>query len=576
VRRRREAAELLDASTSAGERYVFSVVVPTYQRREVVVRSVQALDAQRDAPLFEAVVVVDGSTDGTAEALRSLDVSFRLTVLEQANAGRASACNAGAAAASGEYLLFLDDDMEADPQLLCQHLRSLAAGADAVLGHVPLHPASPPSFLAAGVGEWGESRRQRIEAAGGALELHDLLTGQMSISRELFAGIGGFDTDFTRAGSFGNEDLDLGHRLRSTGARIVFNAGAISRQRYVVAPRAYLRQWRQAGRADVLFACKHPALTGEVFRPYERATATERALGRLVRVPLRELVLALSRLRLLRGPGLRWFYRVRNLEYFRGVEEAGGLPRRRSVRVLCYHAIADLHGMPVLAPYGVPPARFRRQLAVLRLLFRPLTADEFLRFLGGGGVPRRALLVTFDDCYADLLTAALPLLRASGTPALAFAVTARVGKTNDWDEPIGAPQVPLLAAAGLRAAAAGGIAVGSHSRTHRPLDRLPAAELADELRGSLTDLESLLPAPAALLAYPHGAYNTSVRSAAAEAGYVGAFTVAAGLVEPGGDRYALPRLEIFASDTGWRFLRKVILAGAPNLLGALRRSRAER
>lgn len=559
-----------------GAGHVFSVVVPTFQRRDVVVRSVLALGSQRDAPSFEVVVVVDGSTDGTAETLRSLQVPFRLTVLEQANAGRAAACNAGAAAASGEYLLFLDDDMEADAQLLCEHLRSLTAGADVVLGHVPLHPDSPQSFLAAGVGEWGERRRERIETAGGVLELHDLLTGQMSISRELFGAIGGFDTDFTRKGSFGNEDLDLGHRLRRAGARIVFNASAVSRQRYVVAPRAYLRQWRQAGRADVLFAHKHPALTGEVFRPYERASGVERALGRVVRLPLRELVLALARTRLLRGPGLRWFYRVRNLEYFRGVREAGGIPRRRPVRVLCYHAIADLDGMPVLAPYGVPPERFRRQLAVLRLLFRPLTAGEFLRFLGGAGVPKRALLLTFDDCYADLLSAALPLLRASGTPALAFAVTARVGGTNDWDEPIGAPQIPLLPAAGLRGAVAGGIAVGSHSRTHRPLDGLPAEELADELAGSLSDLRSLLPEPTGLLAYPHGAYNESVQTAAAAAGYMGAFTVEAGLVEPGGDPYALPRLEILASDTGWRFLRKVIVAGAPNLFEAVRRLRAER
>ena len=98
----------------------FSVVIPTYQRRDVVVSSVRALAAQEDAPPFEVVVVVDGSVDGTAEALRALATPFPLSVVEQPNAGRPAACNRGAAAASGELLLFLDDDMEAHPRLLAE------------------------------------------------------------------------------------------------------------------------------------------------------------------------------------------------------------------------------------------------------------------------------------------------------------------------------------------------------------------------------------------------------------------------------------------------------------------------
>ena len=53
----------------------FSIVIPTYQRREIVSRSVTALNRQsfRD---FEVVVVDDGSSDGTARALRELEVNF--------------------------------------------------------------------------------------------------------------------------------------------------------------------------------------------------------------------------------------------------------------------------------------------------------------------------------------------------------------------------------------------------------------------------------------------------------------------------------------------------------------------
>lgn len=537
----------------------FSVVIPTYERRDVVTDCVRALAGQDGAPPFEVVVVVDGSTDGTAIALRDLAPPFPLTVVEQPNRGRASACNAGAAAARGEILLFLDDDMVADPALIAEHGRSLDQGADVVIGHVPLHPDSPPTFLAAGVGVWADARVRRIEDQGGALELQDLLTGQMSISRALFLGVGGFDDDFTRRGTFGNEDLDLGHRLRQANVRIAFNPRAISLQRYVVTPRGYLRQWRQAGGADVLFARKHPELADEVFRPYGRATPADRHVWRALRVPLRETVLALAALGQLRGPAVRWFYKVRNLEYFRGVRAAGGHPGRGDVRVVCYHAVADLRGAPVLEPYGIPPARFRLQLALLRRFFRIIDADEFARFLEGAGVPKRALLLTFDDCYRDLVTDALPILRERGIPALAFVVTDRIGGTNDWDAPIGAPSLALADLDELRELQSAGVALGSHSRTHPFLDRLSDQEIGSELSGSLADLRRLLAPPApCFVAYPHGAFDDRVTRCAAAAGYAGAFTVDAGLVRRNADRFALPRIEILAGD-GWvRFLNKVL------------------
>ncbi len=124
----------------------FSIVIPTYQRRDIVVRMVAALDRQLHSD-FEVVVVADGSTDGTAAALRKLRVRFPLTVLEQSNQGAAAARNAGASASRGELLVFLDDDMEADPKMLTEHDRSHREGADLVLGHLAVHRDSPPTLL---------------------------------------------------------------------------------------------------------------------------------------------------------------------------------------------------------------------------------------------------------------------------------------------------------------------------------------------------------------------------------------------------------------------------------------------
>jgi glycosyltransferase involved in cell wall biosynthesis len=65
-----------------------SVVVPTYNRLELVTRTLEKLFAQTFPPLqYEIIVVVDGSTDGTAQAIRTLTPACRLRVIEQENGG---------------------------------------------------------------------------------------------------------------------------------------------------------------------------------------------------------------------------------------------------------------------------------------------------------------------------------------------------------------------------------------------------------------------------------------------------------------------------------------------------------
>ena len=133
-----------------------------------------------------------------------------------------------------------------------------------------------------------------------------------------------------------------------------------------------------------------------------------------------------------------------------------------------------------------------RQLNVLRRLgFNFVTLDELLCYVrGDGGLPRRPLLLTFDDGYAHLSDTVLPVLTARRIPAVVFAVSGHLGGTNVWDEAIGAPRLRLLDAEGLRRLAAASIEIGAHSRTHRPLTRVPDALLASEIAGSVNDLEA--------------------------------------------------------------------------------------
>ncbi len=458
----------------------FSVVVPTHERRDIVLRTVATL-AEQSYQDFEVIVVDDGSGDGTAAALRALQSPFELTVLEQENRGAGAARNAGAAKARGEILVFIDDDMEADPRMLSEHDRSQRDGAQLVIGHLPLHPRSPDNLLARGVATWAENRRRRLERSS-ELSPTELLTGQMSVRRELFERVGGFDSDITRDGRFGGEDVEFGYRVQRAGGKPVFNPHAVAYQYYDVDPMVFLRRTFEAARAHQELAFRHPERADELRGHLRFGSRRARWLfAPLVAAPsplswpLRAAVAALVRsgrdtLRLRHA-----FLLTRTLEHARGLRAAQRELETGQAAVLAYHAIADLKADPVLREYGVPPALFTAQLDALRARgWTFVDLDHLLAALAGERrLPPRALLLTFDDCYADLIEAA-PLLAGRGSPAVAFAVADRVGAANDWDEARGAGTRSLLGADALRSLPDYGIEVGAHGRTHRRLTELEA------------------------------------------------------------------------------------------------------
>src|SRR5437764_7710373 len=100
----------------------WSIVVPTHNRRFAALRLLRAFE--RQAPVeggFEVVVVLDGCTDGTAAAVSAVRWPFAIAVLEQPASGPAAARNRGAARAHGDFLLFLDDDVVPEANVLRAH-----------------------------------------------------------------------------------------------------------------------------------------------------------------------------------------------------------------------------------------------------------------------------------------------------------------------------------------------------------------------------------------------------------------------------------------------------------------------
>lgn len=84
-----------------------SVIIPTYNRKNFVVEAIRSV-LQQEPKNYEIIVVDDGSTDGTADLLRSLDLPVR--IIEQENGGVSKARNNGIKHAQGEYICLLDSD----------------------------------------------------------------------------------------------------------------------------------------------------------------------------------------------------------------------------------------------------------------------------------------------------------------------------------------------------------------------------------------------------------------------------------------------------------------------------------
>lgn len=240
-----------------------SVVIPTYRRKDALLRALGALASQSIRPEeYEVVVVVDGSDDGTLEAAESAPQPYSLSVLWQGNRGRAAACNTGVTAARAELVVLLDDDMEASPRLLEAHLRAHAAGRRlAVIGAAPItvddSAPAPTSYIARKFNR----HLAHLAHAGGPVALRDFYSGNLSIRRDVFQSVHGFDERFR---IYGNEDLELSWRLKAAGVSIVYEPEAVAHQTYDKDFGSLARDNVAKGRTAVLLAELHPEARAEL------------------------------------------------------------------------------------------------------------------------------------------------------------------------------------------------------------------------------------------------------------------------------------------------------------------------
>jgi glycosyltransferase involved in cell wall biosynthesis len=295
-----------------------SVTIASYDRRAKLARALGALARQSLPPeRFEVVVVLDGSADGSAERVRALGLPYPVRVLEQPNRGLAASRNRGAREARHPVVVFLDDDIVAEPGLLAEHARAHAAAPapHVALGAYPpvIRGRDPWSlFLRA----WWHDHFRRKGEVGHVWSFVDFCDGNCSMPRALFLETGGWDEDF-RGGR--RQDWEYAIRLLEGGVRFAFQPRAAGAHHFDTRFETALRNRRAEGRWDVLLATKHPRAIP--------ALPLARRAGRPVRWPdawIRAALPALAALDALhlRRRWLRLAGRLLRHAYKRGLEDA--------------------------------------------------------------------------------------------------------------------------------------------------------------------------------------------------------------------------------------------------------------
>jgi len=193
----------------------FSVIVPTYNRLELLKKTLESLFSQQ-LEGYEIIVVNDGSTDGTHEFLSTLSAESRIRYCHHPNCGLAASRRAGVNAARGTYVAFTDDDCVAPSDWLQKiegHFRDervAGIGGRAVTGN-------PSNLFAAANDLINEYLKSAVNRPG---VIVPFLTGNnIAYRRDILNRVGGPDRRFR----MGAEDRDLLLRVVSAGGTIMFD-----------------------------------------------------------------------------------------------------------------------------------------------------------------------------------------------------------------------------------------------------------------------------------------------------------------------------------------------------------------
>ena len=218
---------------------------------------------------------------------------------------------------------------------------------------------------------------------------------------------------------------------------------------------------------------------------------------------------------------------------------------------LVYHGLGpQARGRLVIAA-----GAFAEQMRYLKAKgYRVVRLADLIAFTSlGRQLPRRSVVLSFDDGYKSFLLYAYPVLKELGFTATLFVYTDYVGTGRNalgWDD--------------LRRLAGEGFEVEAHSKSHGDLRRAPAEtgeqyarRMQAELRDPIASFQRQLGLTPRILAYPYGGYNAALVEQVKESGYVAAFSVHREANPSFGDPLMLDRCQIYSDMTLEEFARNL-------------------
>ena len=219
-----------------------SIVMLNLDGRSHLERLVPLLESATDYPSIELIVVDNGSSDGSAEYLERTSASYPIRVeRNRENVSFSAGCNQGAALASFEHLLFLNNDVEPfDPDWLRELVACLSRSGASAVGATLLHGAARPGEVSSGylIQHNGVRFRRKdgyvtpinhLDAAAGLERLGEdvpspaVTAACMLIERSTLERVGGFTPGFR----YGYEDVDLGLKLVADGGITVCSGRSV-------------------------------------------------------------------------------------------------------------------------------------------------------------------------------------------------------------------------------------------------------------------------------------------------------------------------------------------------------------